>query len=179
MIDGCLIIGFILFLALFSWYREISVVSTVCVGLQESTQLLRRTVPTLAGYITAFTVFKAAGGLDWLLSWFPVESGQSELLDLLPMAIARPFSGSVTTGLFANLLQTQPDPMVATQAAVMIGSTETTFYVVSVYFAAVGIRKTRFAVPLGLVLDGLGFLISLLVVRWLFQLSWFPILSYS
>jgi len=89
--------------------------------------------------------------------------------EVLPLALIRPFSSSASTGVMAELIhQYGGDSLIAKTAATMMGSTETTFYVIAVYFGAVGIRRTRHAIPAGLLADLAGIIASVLVCRYLF-----------
>lgn len=89
--------------------------------------------------------------------------------ELLPLALIRPFSGSASTGVMAELIHKYGgDSFIAKTAATMMGSTETTFYVIAVYFGSVGIRRTRHAIPAGLLADLAGIIASVLICRYLF-----------
>jgi spore maturation protein B len=89
--------------------------------------------------------------------------------ELVPLALMRPLSGSGTIGLFSDLVkQLGPDHLVSRMAATILGSTETTFYVVAVYFGAVGVQRTRHAVPAGLVADLVGIIASVIICRLVF-----------
>ena len=90
-------------------------------------------------------------------------------VELLPLALIRPFSGSAATGVMAELMKTfGGDSLIAKTAATMMGSTETTFYVIAVYFGSVSIRRTRHAIPAGLLADLAGVVSSVIVCRYLF-----------
>ena len=89
--------------------------------------------------------------------------------EVLPMAIVRPLTGSGSVGVLADLVKTfGEDSLIVKMAATMFGSSETTFYVIAVYFGAVGIRRTRHALPAGLLADFAAALLSVYVVRWMF-----------
>ena len=120
----------------------------------------------------------AGGGLEVMLRIFPALVGlmtavAMPLLDrvglpaqLLPLMLVRPISGSAALGVGAELIQTYgPDSQLGRTAAVMLGSTETTFYTIAVYFGAVGITRTRYAVPAALCADLTGFLAAAWAVR--------------
>jgi len=86
--------------------------------------------------------------------------------ELLPLILVRPISGSAALGVGAELIQTYgPDSLLGRTAAVMLGSTETTFYTIAVYFGAVGIQRTRYAIPAALCADLTGFLAAAWAVR--------------
>jgi spore maturation protein B len=127
------------------------------VGLRSGLGMCRRILPVVAGYVLAFGCFRAVGGFDWLLQALHPVLYQLGIPDgMLPLLVARPFSGSLANGLFAEMAHSQLSPLLLMQAAVMLGSTETTLYVVTVYFAYIGVKKSRYAIPLGLAIDVLG-----------------------
>ena len=85
------------------------------------------------------------------------------------MALIKPLSGSASLGLFTDIVKTTgPDSLASRLSAVIMGSAETTFYVLAVYLGAVGIKKTRYLVPVCLVSDAVGILLAILIVKWLF-----------
>jgi spore maturation protein B len=85
------------------------------------------------------------------------------------MILVRPLSGGATTGLFTELVtQFGPDSLMARTAATIFGSTETTFYVLAVYFGSVGIQRGRHALAAGLIADGAGVIASIIICRWMF-----------
>jgi len=89
--------------------------------------------------------------------------------EILPMAITRPLSGGGSLGILGDMVkQYGVDSIFVKMAAVMYGACETTFYVIAVYFGAVGIKKTRHAVPAGLIADAAGVLLSVYIVKWWF-----------
>ena len=89
--------------------------------------------------------------------------------ELLPLALIRPFSGSAATGVMAELIhENGGNSFIAKTAATLMGSTETTFYVIAVYFGATGIRRTRHAIPAGLLADLAGVVATVLICRYLF-----------
>jgi spore maturation protein B len=89
--------------------------------------------------------------------------------ELVPMCLVRPLSGSGTLGLFSDLVKEfGPDSLIARTAGTIFGSTETTFYVIAVYFGAVNVRRTRHAVPAGLIADAVGIVASVIICRMMF-----------
>ena len=139
-------------------------------GGAEGLKLLVSIVPALILLLTAVHMLKASGAVELfsrLLSPFfsllgiPVETAM--------LVLIRPISGSAALAVGADLMaQYGADSLVGRTAAVMLGSTETTFYTISVYFGAAGIRKTRYAVPAALFADFVGFLVASATVRWFF-----------
>ncbi len=138
--------------------RRVPVYEEFIEGAKEGFQVAIRIIPYLVAILVAVSMFRAAGGIDLLsrplallLTPFGLPS------ELLPMIFMRPLSGSGTTALFAELIkQYGPDSMIARMGGTIMGSTETTFYVLAVYFGSVAIRRTRHAVAAGLTADLAG-----------------------
>ena len=114
--------------------------------------------------------FRSAGGIDMIATYLgPRLEALGFPSELLPMVAMRPLSGSGTMGLFTELVATHgPDHIISRMAATIFGSTETTFYVVTVYFGAVAIRKTRHAIAAGLIADLTGVIAAIIICRTVF-----------
>ncbi len=139
-------------------------------GAADGLKLLLSIVPTLVLLLTAVHMLRASGAID-LLSNFckPVFQFFGVPAETVMLILIRPISGSAALAVGAELMaEYGPDSLVGRTAAVMLGSTETTFYTISVYFGAAGIKKTRYTVPAALIADLTGFLVASLTVRWLF-----------
>src|SRR5437867_6619148 len=108
--------------------------------------------------LVAIGMFRGAGGIDLLTRWLkPAMDWAHFPVELVPIALMRPLSGSGTLALFSDLVkQFGPDSLIVRMAGTIYGSTETTFYVIAVYFGAVGVKRTRHAVPAGMVADAAG-----------------------
>jgi spore maturation protein B len=115
-------------------------------------------------------MFRAAGGIDLLSKALaPAMLAVGFSPDLLPLVLMRPLSGSGTLGIFTELVkQFGPDSLVVRTAGTIFGSTETTFYVLAVYFGSVGIKKTRYALPAGIVADTVGVIASVIICKQVF-----------
>ena len=120
--------------------------------------------------LVAIGIFRAGGAMDWLIYILsPLTDLVGMPADALPMALMRPLSGSGSLGIMAeNLSVYGPDSFIGILVSTFFGSTETTFYVLAVYFGAVNIRNTRHALPVGLIADVAGILGALFIVRLLF-----------
>lgn len=156
--------------AVYGMGRRVDVYSALTHGAEEGLTVLLRIVPALVGLLTAVSMFRASGAMEWF-------SGLcAPVLELLgippetaPLMLVRPVSGSGALAVASDLLATYgPDSYVGRVAAVMLGSTETTFYTIAVYFGAAGIHKTRHTVPAALTADFMGFFASALSVRLFF-----------
>ena len=156
--------------ALFAALRGVDVYDALCRGAKDGLQLLRDILPPLVVLLTAIAMLRASGALDALTALL---SPALRFLGIPPecatLLFLRPFSGSGALAVGSELMgRFGPDSTVGRTAAVMLGSTETTFYVVGVYFGACGIRKTRHAIPAALLADLVGFVMAAVTVRWFF-----------
>jgi spore maturation protein B len=140
-------------------------------GAKEGFSVALRIIPYLVAIIVAVGMFRASGAMDLAVAALaPVTSALGIPPEILPVAALRPLSGSGTLGLATELMKTHgPDSFLGRLAGTVYGSTETTFYVLAVYFGSVGVTRTRHAVAAGLAGDLAGFVAALLVCRWLFS----------
>jgi spore maturation protein SpmA len=158
------------FFPLYAALRRIPVYEEFVEGAKEGFQVALRIIPFLVAMLVAIGVFRSAGAFELLsrvlkpvldLVHFPTE--------LVPISLMRPLSGSASLGLLSELVkQHGPDSLLARTAATLYGSTETTFYVIAVYFGAVSVKRTRHAVPAGLVADAVGAIAAVVVCRLVF-----------
>jgi len=127
-------------------------------------------IPYLVAILFAIGMFRASGAMEFVVDGIrPVLGWIGVPPEVLPMMIFRPLTGSGSAGIVLDMIQQfGEDSILVKMAATMFGSTETTFYVIAVYFGAVNIRKTRHAVPAGLIADFVALLLAVYVVRWLF-----------
>ncbi len=127
-------------------------------------------IPYLVAIIVAISMFRASGGIDLIANVFGgILAKLSVPVETIPIMITRSLSGSATLGLFSDIANSLgPDSFVTKLAAVMVGSSETTFYVLSVYFGSVGIKKYRYALLTGIIADITGIVLAILVARWFF-----------
>ena len=139
-------------------------------GGAEGLKLAFTILPALVILLTAVHMLKASGAVE-LLSGFlaPVFDFVGIPPETAMLVLIRPISGSAALAVGADLMaQYGPDSLVGRTTAVMLGSTETTFYTISVYFGAAGVNRTRYAIPAALFADCVGFLMASWTVRWLF-----------
>lgn len=140
-------------------------------GAKDGLQILLSIVPTLILLLTAVTMLRSSGAID-LFSRFlsPVMNFLGIPPETAILVLIRPISGSAALAVGAELMATHGvDSLVGRTAAIMLGSTETTFYTISVYFGAAGIKKTRYTVPAALFADFVGFFMASLSARLFFQ----------
>lgn len=138
-------------------------------GAADGLKLLFTLIPTLILLLTAVTMLRASGAMVWVSKLFaPVFSFFGIPPETAMLVLIRPFSGSAALAIGSELMaQYGVDSLIGKTAAIMLGSTETTFYAISVYFGAAGIRKTRYAIPAALIADFMGFWMASLTARWL------------
>jgi len=157
----------IMLFPLYATLRRIPVYDQFVEGGKEAVQVILRILPYLVGMLVAVGMFSAAGGMDLIkIVLAPVTGLVGFPADLVPMAVIRPFSSAAAQGLLADLIQKHgPDDLVTLMAATFYGCSETTFYVIAVYFGSVGIKVSRHAIPAGIVADVMGPIAAVIVCR--------------
>ena len=136
-------------------------------GAGEGLRLMLTLTPTLVLLLTAVTMLRESGAMDILTAiTAPIFRFFRIPPELALLVLIRPISGSAALAVGTQIMgQYGVDSLIGRTAAVMLGSTETTFYAISVYFGAAGIHKTRYAIPAALLADFVGFFIAALTVR--------------
>jgi spore maturation protein SpmA len=155
---------------LYAAARRVPVYEEFVEGAKEGFQVAIRIIPFLVAILVAIGMFRAAGGIDLLARLLsPIFQPLRFPAELLPLVLMRPLSGSGSNGIFAELVKTHgPESLIAKMGATVMGSTETTFYVIAVYFGSVAIRRTRHAVAAGLIADLAGVIASVLICNLVF-----------
>ncbi len=158
------------FFPLYAALCRVKVYEEFVEGAKEGFQVAIRIIPYLVAIISAVAMFRAAGGIALITKAVgPALAAISFPPDLLPLCLMRPLSGSGATGLFAELVKANgPDSLISQMGATIMGGTETTFYVLAVYFGSVGIRRTRHAVPAGLCADLAGITAAIIICNLVF-----------
>lgn len=148
--------------------KRVAVYDAMIAGAKEGFQVAVRIIPFLVAIVVAAAMFRASGLLGILTRLIgPVTAPLGFPAEALPMAILRPLSGSGAYAVMAEILQANgPDSYVGYLVSTLQGSTETTFYVLAVYFGAVGVSRVRHAVATGLIADLAGCIAAVLAVRW-------------
>jgi spore maturation protein B len=136
-------------------------------GARNGLQTAVRLCPTLMALLVAIGMLQASGAVARVGAWLsPVFSALGVPSELLPLLLTRPFSGSATTATYVSLLESNgPDSFAAACASVIMGSSDTAVYVMSVYFSSVGVKKTRYALPVALLLMLFCIFFSCFLVR--------------
>ena len=157
-------------IVLFGAFKKVNVYETFTDGAKDGFTTAISIIPFLVGMLVAIGVFRASGALDLITNALsPITNKIGMPGEVLPMALIRPLSGGGASGVMNELFATYgPDSLIGKMASVMNGSTETTFYVLAVYFGAVGIKKTRHALPAGLIADAVGLITAVVVTNMIF-----------
>ena len=151
--------------------KKVKVYEQFVEGAKEGFKIAVRIIPYLVAMLVAIAIFRAGGAMDnWLI---PVLRVFTDLIGMpaeaLPMALMRPLSGSGSLGIMAEIMSVHgPDSFIGILVSTFYGSTETTFYVLAVYFGAVNVKNTRYALPVGLIADIAGILAALFIVTLLY-----------
>ena len=160
----------ILAVSLVALYKKESTYDLLLEGGAEGLKLVVRILPALIFLLTAVQMLKASGAVEILSRLLsPLFSFLGIPPETAMLVLIRPISGSAALAIGADLMaQYGVDSTIGRTVAVMLGSTETTFYTLSVYFSAAGIKRTRYALPAALFADLVGFTMASWSVRWLF-----------
>jgi spore maturation protein B len=151
-------------------FRKVKVYEEFVDGAKDGFNVAVRIIPYLVAILVAIGMFRGSGAMDLLTEGLrPVLSLVGFPPELFPLAILRSLTGSGSLAFLTDIVKTYgPDSLLARIAATMYGSSETTFYVLAVYFGSVGVRKTRHAVPVSLFADLVAVIASVAVCVWMF-----------
>ena len=169
-ISNILFLAFVVGIPLYGAIKKVNVFDAFVIGAKEGFDVTVSLIPYLIAMMVGIGMLRASGFFEIVnCALAPMLSAVGMPPDLLPLALIRPFSGSAANGVMVDLIQQHGgNSFIAKTAATMMGSTETTFYVVAIYFGAVGIRHTRHAIPSGLLADLAGIIASVCICRYLF-----------
>jgi spore maturation protein B len=162
-----LLIGFIL---LYGTFKRVPTYESFVEGGKEGIKIAVSIIPFLVGMLVSISIFRASGALDALMDWIrPFMKMLGVPAEIVPLIIIRPISGTAALGMTSDLIAVYgPDSFIGRLASVLQGSTDTTFYVLAVYFGAVGIKKMGDALKVGLLADLVGIIVSIVVVALIF-----------
>ncbi|MBU0484295.1 MAG: spore maturation protein [Proteobacteria bacterium] len=181
LLSNGLIFGIITFFIGLAAVRKVNVYEEFIDGAKDGFNIAISIIPYLVAMLVAIGVFRASGALDMILlalesifraignllhsiGLLDYQGGPIAFIDALPTGLMKPLSGSAARGLMIETIKTHGvDSLVAKIVAVMQGSTETTFYIIAVYFGSVGIKKTRHAIPCGLIADFCGISAAIII----------------
>jgi spore maturation protein SpmA/spore maturation protein SpmB len=171
LLSNIMILGLIMSFLLVAHRRGVNVYDTFVEGAKEGFSTAINIIPYLLAMLVAVGVFRASGALDLVLDGIRALLGGAEArwVDVMPTALMKPLSGSGARAMMIDTMnQFGVDSFQGRMAATLQGSTETTFYVLAVYFGAAGIRHTRHAIPCGLAADAAGITAAILVSYWFY-----------
>lgn len=171
-IGSIILCGVILIICLTGLIKKVPIFDTFLSGGKDGLKAAVSILPSLIGLTTAVSMLMASGALDMLVAFFsPAVKVIGIPPETLPLALMRPVSGSGALAVFKSIIDANgPDSHVGLVASTMMGSTETTFYTIAVYFGSLKIAKLRHTVPSALSADLAGFIASALAVRLIFGL---------
>ena len=151
--------------------RKVKVYDTFIEGAKEGFQVAVRIIPFLVGILVAIGMFRASGAMDMLTNGLrPLLSRTQFPPEIFPLVILRTLSGSGSLALATDIIKhSGPDSFIARMAATIYGGSETTFYVLAVYFGAVGVKRTRHAVPAALTGDLVAAIVAAAICSWMFR----------
>jgi len=161
----------IVFIPLFAAARKVPVYESFVDGAKDGFQTAVSIIPSLVGMMVAISVFRSSGAMDLIIGFIrPLLDRVGIPSEVLPLAILRPITGAGSLAFTTDLIrQFGPDSLIGRIASTIQGSTDTTLYVLTVYFGAVGIRKAGYALKVGLFSDAVGFIASLVVCYLIFR----------
>jgi len=160
----------VLFIILYGIIKKVNIYDEFLIGSTESFGMILKIFPCLLAMILGINIFLKCGILDLLSNVLePIFSYIKIPIQVLPMMIMRPISGTSTLAILNNLLiDFGPDSIIGTLGSIIQGSTDTTFYVITLYFGSIGIKKIRYALWAGLFADLIGITASIIITNILF-----------
>ena len=160
----------VLIIVLYALKKRVDIYDTFIDGTKESFDMTLKVFPNLLAMVFGVNIFLKSGVLDFIFNNLkPIFSYINVQIEILPMAIMRPISGSASLAILNNLfLNYGPDSFIGTVASIIQGSTDTTFYVLTLYFGSIGIKKIRYAMWAGLFSDLVGIVTAIILGNVLF-----------
>lgn len=151
-------------------FKKVPLYETFTDGAKDGFKVAVNIIPYLVAIIVAISMFRASGIIEMIGNALkPILTHFNVPADTIPIMIVRSLSGSAALGVFSDVVHNAgPDAYATKLSAVMVGSSETTFYILAVYFGAIGISKLRYALIVGLLADFIGILTAILVCNWMF-----------
>ncbi|KGE17869.1 spore maturation protein [Paenibacillus wynnii] len=155
----------ITFIPLYAYTRKVPVYESFVEGAKDGFGTAIAIIPHLVGMMVAISVFRASGALDYFMGFIaPLLQGFGVPAEVLPLGLLRPLTGTGSLAYTTELIRTHgPDSLIGLIASTIQGSTDTTLYVLTVYFGAVGIRNGRYALKVGLFSDIVGFIAAIVI----------------
>jgi spore maturation protein B len=159
------------FIPLYGWIKGVKIYDVFVEGAQEGFQMAIRMIPFLVGILVALNIFQVSGALDAVIRVLSRPLGYVGVpAAVVPLMLVRPLSGGAALGITTGLLHHYgPDSFIGNLATTLQGSTDTTFYVVTLYFGSIAVRKTRYALTIALLGDFAGFVAAVVLSHWLYR----------
>lgn len=158
---------FILSILVYGIYRKVDIFDAFLDGAADGLKITIKILPALCGLLCAVSMLRASSALSFITSMLStILSPLGVPSEILPLALLRPISGSGSLAMLTDILKTYgADSAIGKTASVIMGSTETTFYAISVYFGSVGIKDTRYTLPSALLSDFTGLIIGVFITK--------------
>jgi spore maturation protein B len=165
-----LIPAFIFFTVIYGFAKGVPVYDSFVSGAKDGIGIIIGIFPYVLAIFIAVKTFEASGAHEFLKHLFAYAASPLHIPpEVFSVAVVKPFSNAASLGIFTEILKTSgPDSLGSIMAAVIMGSAETTFYVLAVYLGAVGIKKTKYLVPVCLIADTVGIVIAIVLVKLMF-----------
>lgn len=168
--SNLIIFGIIILFIVLGLKKRINIYDTFIEGAKEGFNTAIKIIPYLIAMLVGIGVFRASGAMDILLkgiSWAFASIGiNPDFVNALPTALMKPLSGSGSRGLMIDTMKTYgADAFVSRLACIFQSACDTTFYIIALYFGSVGIKNTRYAVPVGLIADGIGIIAAIVIAK--------------
>jgi len=162
---------FIFFTVIYGFAKGVPVYDSFVSGAKDGISIIMGIFPYVLAIFIAVKTFEASGAHDFLKNIFSVVASPLHIPpEVFSVAMVKPFSNAASLGMFTEILKsTGPDSLGSMMAAVIMGSAETTFYVLAVYLGSVGIKKTKYLVPVCLIADMVGVVIAIFLVRLMYS----------
>ncbi len=161
----------LLVVPLYGFFKHLPVYEVFVEGAEEGFYTAIKIIPFLVGMLVAISVFRASGAMDYAIqAIMPLMQRLGAPAEVMPLAVMRPLSGSGALGLATELIKVYgPDSLIGKMASIMQGTTDTTFFVLTVYFGSVGIKRSKYALITGLSADVTGLIASIYICNLLFK----------
>ena len=160
----------VLIIVLYGLYKKVDIYNVFVEGSKESFEIIYSMFPCLLAMIFGINIFLESGFLNYLSNFIsPILDFLKIPFDLLPTILMRPISGSSALVILSSIFEKfGPDSFIGLLASVLQGSTDTTFYVLTLYFGSIGIKKIKYSLFAGLMADLCAIVVSIVIVNWLF-----------
>jgi spore maturation protein SpmB len=174
LVANTLLFGVIASFIVLAMLRRVNVYEAFIEGAKDGFSVVVKIIPYLVAILVAIGVFRASGAMDWLVAGVGLVVAaaglDTDFIPALPTALMKPLSGSGARGMMVDAMQTYgADSFVGRLACVFQGATDTTFYIIALYFGSVSVRKTRHAVICGLIADAAGILAAVFIAYLFFH----------